>query len=823
MGIETIWQDLRYGARMLRKSPGFALVAVLTLALAISANTVIFSVVNAVILRPLPFPNPQQLVLVWETDSNRKIARATAPPADFLDWRSQNHVFQYMAAMQIFSFNLTGSGEPQQLWGIRVSPQFFDMLGVKPVLGRSFLSEEEQPGHDATVILSHELWVRTFGSDRNVIGRSITVSDSPYTVVGVLPAGFNLFGRTRQYDLWMPLSFAPETIRRDNPSLTVFARIKPGVTLAQASADMATITKRLEKAYPQTNQGVGALVSPMHYELARSPREPLLVLLGAVGFVLLIACANIASLLLSRAQVRRREVSIRAAMGAKPSRLVRQLLTESVLLSLVGGGVGLLLAYGSLRILPSILPPAGSLSELPHVDWIGLNVPVLLFTIAVAILTGILFGMIPALQSAKTDLNESLKEGGRSSSQGTEGRLARNSLMVAEVGISLVLLIGAATLIQGFRKLLLTDPGFNPQNVLSMQVWLPNTRYANPAQTRTFFQQVMERMRSLPGVNSASAVNFLPLSGWTDITNFDIEGRQAATARAQFNAHYRVIDDQYFQTMQIPVLQGRAFADSDGDQAPLVAIINRTLAQEYWKGQNPIGQRIRLHLQETKNAPWRAGASENWVTIVGVVGNVQNLEWSDEKVAELYLPYLQVPSRLMSLVLRTSGPSLALAESVRQIVSSLDNQQPVTEVKTMEKLLSDTISPQALDSTLLGSFAALAVILAAIGIYGVISYTVEQRTHEIGIRLALGAQPRDVVRMIVRHGVGLALLGAALGLIAAFALTRLLAGAFFGVSSFAPEPTAIAVLLLIFIAFVSCYIPARRATRVDPLQALHHE
>lgn len=821
--MTSFWQDLRYGARMLRKSPGFTFVAVLTLALGIGANTVIFSVVNAVILRPLPFPNPQQLVLVWESDNNRKIARGSAPPADFLDWRSQNHVFQSMAAMQILSFDLTGSGEPQQLWGIRVSPNFFDLLGVKPTLGRSFLPEEEQPGHDRSVILSHGIWERSFGANPNVIGQSVTLSDTPYTVVGVLPAGFNLFGRSREFDLWMPLSFPPETIRRDNPSLVIYARLKNGITLAQANADMAAITNRLAMEYPATDQGVGALVGSLHYELARTPTGALLVLLGAVGMVLLIACANVASLLLSRAAARRREVAIRAAMGAKRARLIRQMLTESVLLGIAGGTAGLLLAYGGLRILPSILPPAGTLGELPHEDWIGLNLPVLIFTIAIALLTGIIFGLVPAFQSSKTDLNESLKEGGRSSSGGMESRFARSGLVIAEVGISLVLLIGAVTLIRGFRTLLRATPGFNPRNVLSMQVWLPQTRYPNPAQTRTLFEQVIKRMRSLPGVESASAINFLPLSGWTDITNLDIDGRQPTPSRSQFNAHYLIIDDHYFQTMQIPLLEGRSFAGGDGEQAPPVAIINQSLAHEYWEGQNPIGQRVRVHLQESKNTPWRPAASENWITIIGVVGDVQNHEWGDEKVGELYLPYLQVPSPLMSLVLRTNGPPLALAESVRQFVAGADKRQTVTQVQTMEELISATISPQALDSTLLGFFAGLALILAAIGIYGVVSYSVEQRTHEIGIRLALGAQPRDVVWLVVRQGVRLAVIGAGFGLIAAYAVTRLLANSFFGIRSLDPGAAAAAILVLLIVATAACYIPARRAARVDPMQALRYE
>src|SRR5690348_4041962 len=823
MTLETIWQDLRYGARLLRKSPGFTFVAIATLALGIGANTVIFSVVNAVILRPLPFPNPQQLVIVWESDNNRKIPRGTAPPADFLDWRSQNHVFQYMSAMQISSFNLTGTGVPQQLQGIRVSPDFFDMLGVKPSLGRTFLADEEQPGHDRSVILSHELWTSTFGSSPSIVGKNITISDTSYTVVGVLPAGFNLLGRSARFDLWLPLSFPPEVIRRDNPSVIAFARMKPGVTIEQARADMRTITSRLSMEYPKTNQGVGCLVGSMHYELARSPREPLLIILGAVGLVLLIACANVASLLLSRAAVRRREVSIRAAMGAKRSRLIWQMLTESILLGLAGGSAGLLLAYGGLKILPAILPPPGALGELPHVNWIGLNWTVLSFTVGIALLTGIIFGLVPAFQSSRPDLNESLKESGRSTSGGVESRLARNSLVVFEVGISLVLLIGAVTLIRGFRGLLDTNPGFNPKNVLSMQVWLPYDRYQNTALARTLFQHVIEKMRALPGVESASAVNFLPLSGWTDITNLDIEGQALTSTRAEFNAHYQIIDPLYFQTMQIPVMKGRAFSEGDGGQAPLVAIINQSMAQDYWQGKDPIGQHIRIHLQESKNLPWRPEGTDNWVTIVGVVGDIQNLEWSDNPVRVVYLPYLQEPSRLMSLVLRTSVPPLSLAQSVREIVADQDQQQPVTSISTMEDVRSATTSPQALDSTLLGFFAALALILAAIGIYGVISYSVEQRTHEIGIRLALGAQPRDVLRLVVSQGLRIAIIGAGFGIVVAYVVTRLLANSFFGIHAVDPTAAGVSVLVLLLVAAVACYIPARRAAAVDPLQALRYE
>jgi putative ABC transport system permease protein len=489
----------------------------------------------------------------------------------------------------------------------------------------------------------------------------------------------------------------------------------------------------------------------------------------------------------------------------------------------MGGGVlGLLLAFAGLRLLPSILPPARSLEELPNQARIGLNLHVLLYTFGVAVLTAILFGLFPALQASRTDLSETLKESGRSS-RGVESHLARSALVIAEVGLSLLLVFGSLTLLQAFRKLLFTNPGFNPKNVLSLRVQLPESRYPDATQARPFFDRVIERVRALPGVSAASAVNFLPLSGWTDLTSFDIEGRPVPPPREQFNAHYRIIDDQYFRAMQIPVLEGRAFTEADGDTAPAVAIINYTLARRYWAGQNPIGQRVRLHLHAAKEIPWRPEAGDAWRTIVGVAGDVQNREWRNLNVGELYLPYRQVPTRLMSLVIRTSGDPHALAEPVRRVVASQDSRQTVTEVRTMGELLSAAIAPEQLDTVLLGLFAGLALLLAAIGIYGVISYSVQQRTHEIGIRLAIGAQPRDVVRLIVLDGARLALIGTALGLVATFSVTRVLAGSFFGIDSLNPLVMVLAVAVLLLMAFASCYVPARRATRVDPMQALRYE
>jgi len=819
----TLWDDLQYGGRLLLRSPAFTLIAVATLALGIGANTAIFGIVNAVVLRPLPYPNQQQLVNVWETDNNRKIKHGSVPPGDFFDWRAQNQVFQGISAFQFDVFNLTGAGEPEQVWGGRVSANFFDLFGLKPIVGRTFRPDEEQPGHERVVIISHAIWARHFASDPNVVGHSVTINDNPYTLIGVLPADFNLLGLSRQFEVWVPLALSPGDIRRDNPSLVIFARLKPDVTIARANLDMDDISHRLSMQYPATNQGVGTSVVSMKELMRRGFGNPLLLLLASVGLVLLIACANVANLLLARAAGRGKEVAIRSTLGAGRLRLVRQLLTESVLLGLVGGAAGLLVGYGGLKILPAILPPAGGIDEIPRINMAGISGTVFAFTIGVAILTGIIFGLAPAFQFSQTNLAESLKEGGRSSTGGVKRRLTRNLLAIVEVGLSLVLLVGAGTLVRSLRSLLNSNPGFNPKNVLSMQVWLPESHHPGTAQTREFFQQLIERMRAIPGVNAASAINFLPLTSWSDFTNFDIAGRPSPPPRHEFVAQYRIIDSRYFQTMQVPLIRGRYFTDGDNQGAQSVAIVNQTLARQYWANQEAIGQRVRIHLQESKSVPWRPGASDAWLTIVGMVADTNERKPGDQSEGELYLPYLQTPSRMMRIVLRTGGRPESLASAARQAAQTIDPNQPVTEVQSMEQLVSASISSESLNAILLTFFAALAVILAGIGIYGVISYGVQQRTHEIGIRLALGAQPRDVLRLIVRQGVRLALIGILIGLGAAFGLIRVLSVAMFGIKSIDLPSSIIAVVVLFLVAFFACYIPARRATRVDPVQALRYE
>lgn len=821
--MTKLWQDLLYGIRTLRKSPAFTLFAVLTLALGIGANTAIFAIVEAVILRPLPYPHSQQLVIIWETDLNRKITRGTTPPADFLDFRSQSRAFQSMAAYQQWFFNLSGDNEPEQLLGVHVSPGFFSMFRIKFTLGRGFTSDEEQAGHDNVVVLSHALWTSHFGSDPNIVNRSIIIDDKPFTVVGVLPAGFDVVGYNQRLDLWMPLSFAPEDIRRDNPSLVVFGRIKDGVSLAQARADLGMISRRLSMEYPATNQGTGTNVELLHNFINDGVSDPLLVLLAAVSLVLLIACANVANLMLSRSAGRQREVAIRSAMGAGRLRLIRQLLTESILLGLLGGAFGLLVAYGAFRLLSMILPAPGMAGAVPFEQGVGFNLPVLLFVAAVAILTGIIFGLAPAFQFSKPDLTESLKEGGRGSTAGRQSRFTRNVLVVIEVALSLVLLIGAGTLISSFNAILKKNMNFNPKNVLTFQVWLPLSRYPTADATRHFFDQALARMQHIPGVMSAGAVNFLPLTGWTDLSNFDIQGRPSPPPKEEFVAHYRVADAHYFQAMQIPLLKGRYFADTDTENSENVAIMNQTLANRYWPGQNPIGQRVRFHITPSKAALYRPIVGDQWFTIVGVVADLQDRFFGKIQPGQLFLPYTQAPSRIMRFVLRSTVPPDSLATSARKAILAVDKNQPVTAVFSMEQLVSNSVSHEAVNAKILSCLALLALVLAAIGIYGVISYGVQQRTHEIGVRMALGAQPRDVVRLIVNQGARLALIGIVLGLGGAYALTNVLAGFLFGVKSVDIPSSAISVLILIIVAVLACYVPARRATRVDPLNSLRYE
>lgn len=818
----TLWQDMRFGARTLGKSPGFTAVAVLTLALGIGANSAIFSVVDAVLLRPLPFPESDRLTVIWQTDANRDIQRGTTSPPEFLEWREQNHSFELMSAWTAAFRSVRGQESPEQVWVSESSAELFRLLRVKPILGRDFRPDEETPGHDQVALMTYGLWQRQFGGDPALVGRSIQIDDKPYTVVGILPRGFTIFGTSVPYDLWTPMAFDIPHLDRDDMSLIVFGRLKPGVSLAQAQAEMETIQQNQKRAFPNLHQENGVRVANMHDEFSGSYKPELKILLLAVGAVLLIACANVANLLLARSATREKEMAIRTSLGAPRLRIVRQLLTESVMLALFGGVIGVTVAYGGVHLLRAALPPAGSRFEIPHMDWIGINGKVVGFTFAISLLTGIIFGLFPALQLSFSELAETLKEGGRGNIGGRRGSALRSGLVVAEVAASIVLLIGAGLLIRSFVRLLTQSLGFDPANVLTMQIWLPESRYADGQPVVQFYDQVIERVSSLPGVASAGAVNLVPLSGMRDFLDFDIQGRPTPRSGEQYTAQYNQTDPNYFHTMRIPLLEGREFAASDAGASAPVAIVNETLAHRYWPDEDPVGKQIRLHLSPEPE-PWRPATRDSWLTVVGIVGDVREWSLGGKTPGIVYMPYRQAPSRLMCLVIRTTPAPEGLVPSVRKAILSIDKDQAVAEVKTMRDFLGATFARRRLSMFLLSAFAVLATFLAAVGIYGLMSYAVAQRTHEIGIRLALGALPRDVLALILSDGLRLALLGAFLGGILSIGASRWIASELYGVRASDPVTLASVAVFVIGVALTACYVPARRATKVDPMIALRYE
>jgi putative ABC transport system permease protein len=818
--MESLWQDLRFSARMLQKKPAFTAVALVTLALGIGANTAIFSVVNALLLRPPPFKDPERLVYVWETNPKTGLDSGIVSPADFADWREQNRVFEHISSWRTWFYRLSGGGEPEQVWGVRSSASFFEMLAVEPLLGRTFLPEEEQPGRDQVVLISHGLWERRFGADPRLVGQTITINDRPFTVIGILPRDFNLFASRRAYDIWMPFDFTRGQLRRDDYSLIVFARLKADISREQAQVEMSAIAERLGRQYPATNENRGARVITVHENQILGLRPVLLILVAAVGFVLLIACANVANLLLARAATRQKEVALRMALGASRGRLIRQLLTESLLLASLGGVLGLLLASWGVGLLRTILPVG--VDEIPRADWIGIDRTVMGFTLLISVLTGIVFGLAPALQVSRTDFNETLKDGGRSSVGGAHGRKLRDTLVVAEIALATVLLLGAGLMIRSFGKLIAVEPGFDPENVLTMQVWLPESKYSDGNTIATFYQQALERIREVPGVKAASAIDFLPFSGWGDLTGFAIEGRMIASPGQESVAKYLVIDSDYFRVMGVPLLKGRAFDEQDRDEAHGVAIINEAMARRYWPDEDPLGKRIRPNFPETKT-PWRPKVSNAWLTVVGVARNVKEDGPVDETLPEFYLPCLQNPSALMRLVVRTNGEPMSFVSAIRQEVLAVDKDQPATGIKSMKQLVSESVFRPRLNTLLLSVFATVALILAIVGVYGVISYSVTQRTREMGIRLALGAQTRDMLTLVVGQGMKLSLAGVGIGVAGAFALTRVMRVLLFGVSASDPLTYGVVALLLAAMSLLACYVPARRAARVDPTVALRYE
>jgi putative ABC transport system permease protein len=819
--MDTLWQDLRYSVRMLRRNPGFAAVAILTLAIGIGVNIVIFSVVNGILLKPLPFPDSHRIVTIWETDANRNVTRGVASAPEFLEWRDMNHVFQELSASRALSFAITGSGDPEQVWGLQVSGNFFRMLRVTPIIGRDFTPEDEQVGHEQVVVVGYGLWQRRYGGDAGIIGKTILLNEKPVTVIGVLPRGFTLYGTLPEFELWKPLAFDRTQLNREDHELVIFARLKDGVPISQANAEMITIQEQLKKQYPGFDQKNGIRVVGFHDELVSTFRPGLLLLMAAVAFVLLIACANVANLMLARAAVREREIALRVSLGAGRQRIFRQLLTESALLSLIGAAIGILFAYGGIHVLRDAVI-SGQGSHIPHPEWIAIDATVLGFTVLVALATGILFGFAPALQISRSALFESLKEGSRGSTAGRHNQIARSVLVVSEVAFSLMLLVGAGLLARSFALMLAEPLGFDPENLLTAQMILPAPHYADGPRISNFYQSVIDRVSAIPGVNSASAANFLPLTRWNAFCDFDIAGRASPPSGEHFTSPYRVADWRYLSTMGVSLKEGRNFTPADGPDSQSVALVNEALARRYWPNEDPIGRQIRLVFPATLSF-WQPIPQQGWLTIVGVVGDIRDWAWDEPQSGQLYLPEAQNPSRLMSLVVRSRVERAQLTAAVRHAVETVDPDQPITDVKTMEDYLAVAFSQRRLNMSLLAFFAVVAALLAAIGIYGVMGYAVTQRSHEIGIRMALGAEPGDVLRMIVGDGMKLALLGLAIGLTASLLLTKYLESQLYGVRARDPLTFIGVAAGLALVALAACYFPARRATKVDPLVALRYE
>jgi len=815
--MTTLWQDLRYAIRMLHKNPGFTVIAVVALALGIGANTAIFSVVNAVLLRPLPFADSEQLVMVWERRPRQNRESGPVAPADFLDWQKQNQSFSAMAAYSGSAFNLTGAGaEPDQLTGQFVTNEFFQVLGAKAALGRTLLPGVDLPGGNRVAVLSHGLWQRRFSGDTSVIGRNITLDEESFTVVGVMPPEFQYPASETQ--LWTaPKGTAPEAGLPGSPDpatvrslhyLNVIARLKPGVTHAAAQAEMETIAGRLEQQYPDANTGHTARVVGLHEQLVGDVRQALIVLLSAVGFVLLIACANVANLLLARGAGREREMSIRTALGAGRWRLVRQLLTESVLLAALGGVIGLLIALWGTDVLVAISP-----ESFPRVQEINLDGRVIGFTLLVSISTGVIFGLAPALQVSRLDLNSSLKDGGRGSAEGFGRRRLRSALIVAEVALTMILLVGAGLMIRSFDRLMRVDPGFRADNLLTMELSLPQARYGEgEPQTANFFREILGRIQTLPGVESVGATWILPLSGQGAGSGFDIEGRDPATISERTNSAFSVVSPDYFHTMSIPIVKGREFGDRDTANAPGVSLVNENFARRYFPNEDPLGKRIK-----------RRGDENQWTTIVGVVGDVRQINLAAEPRSEMYFSYLQTPFPFMNVVVRTAADPATLATAVRKEVWAVNPNQPVANVSTVNELLATSTARTRFNTLLLSLFAMIALTLASVGIFGVMSYTVTQRTREIGVRMALGAQSSDVLRLIIRQGMILAAVGIVIGLAAALVITRVMTIVLYSISATDPATFVGIALLLAGVALIACYIPAKRATKVDPMVALRNE
>jgi putative ABC transport system permease protein len=793
------------------KSPGFAAVIVLTLGLGIGANTAIFSVVNAVLLRPLPYSEPERLVTITHFYPSLNNLEAGFAAPTFRDVGNQGRIFDGVAVQSWWQANLTGKGEPERLTGSLVSGDFFSTLGVSASHGRTILSGEAEPGRDRVVVLSHGIWRRLFGEQRDAVGQTVQLNGESYQIVGVMPANFrDLFHQNAEF--WVPLTISPSQYQaRTNEYLAATARLKPGVTLEQAQREMAAFAERLKADNPGSYPADWTLRTFSLDEKAKGNIRPaLLVLLGAVGLVLLIACANVTNLLLARSAVRTKEVAIRSALGAKRADLVRQLLTESLLLSLLGGALALLLAYGGIRLLTALNP-----TGLAGIEGLGIDGTAMLFTLGIAVLTSLLFGVVPALKASRTDLQGTLKEGGRTDTSDAGGQMMRKGLVVAEVALALMLLVGAGLLIRSFAHLQQVDPGFTPDNVVTASIALPDATYGSDTAQVAFFDAVLSRIAAIPGVRSVGATSAMPFSGNTSNRSFMVEGLELGENQPAPWGEYRLVDPNFHRTMGIPLIRGRFFSDSDRQGSPRVAVIDQELANRYWPNQDPIGKRLAF--------PPAQDQEPNWIEVVGVVGHTAHSGLDAERKVQLYRPYRQAGTGFLNLAVRTTGDPMRSVGAIRAAVRSVDPNQPIADVKTMQQLMDSAVGQRRFSMILLGLFAGIALLLASIGIYGVMSFDVARRGREMGLRIALGAERGSVMREVMQRGVSLTLIGVGLGLVGALLLSRLIASQLYGIGSTDPLTFVAVALLLAGVAVLATLVPAWRATRVDPMVALRAE